>query len=591
MASGTKADMKDLAREIGDLEDRYPTLTRDDLFIAWFLRAYVTDDEESAIESLCGGPNDKGIDAVHLDDEAKVVFIIQGKYRQKLAAKPETRGDLLSFVRAGVDAVATGDPWSALKAGMSPEVVAKLEDARNRVRRRNYRLDLLYVTLGTCSKSLAEEARRHARVIDEPRDVTFEVLDGTQVMRVLSDYLDGVAPPVPSLELEMESGGGIRSGGALSRFDSRTDIESWVFSMTANAVANLFDRAGTRLFARNVRGFLGSTDINRGMEATLVEEPEYFFYYNNGVTIVCDEASQQQSRGKSVLHVTNPQVINGQQTTRALARMMPQGSKASVLIRVIRVPRSQQSQSTDFEELVSSIVGATNWQNAIRQSDLMSNDRRQVEIERGLRKLQYLYLRKRMAKYEARKTASSRLLRIITKEELAQASAACDLDPVLVRMGKEGLFSERLYGDVFPNADPDYYLPRFWLMKEVGSVAKGFPERAYAKWVVLHHVWQILNPLLRKPKRRTSFRNALERQNPAIKKPLDEAIDAVFNAVLRFYRANRGTGPRAQDVSNFFKRRNLHKEFSDHWNDPDGANRGRFDRAWTRLEKALRDQD
>ena len=55
-----------------------------------------------------------------------------------------------------------------------------------------------------------------------------------------------------------------------------------------------------------------------------------------------------------------------------------------------------------FETLVSRIVSATNWQNAIKPSDLMSNDRRQIEVERQFRKLDYLYIRKRMTKGEAR---------------------------------------------------------------------------------------------------------------------------------------------------------------------------------------------
>jgi hypothetical protein len=205
--------------------------------------------------------------------------------------------------------------------------------------------------------------------------------------------------------------------------------------MTDLAVAGLFERAGTRLFARNVRGFLGSTEINRGMEATLSREPEYFWYYNNGVTIVCDDAKLEQSRGQNILRVTNPQVINGQQTTRTLARSVGKGPRASVLVRVIRVPRVPQRGGNNFETLVSRIVSATNWQNAIRPSDLMSNDRRQIEIERQLRKLHYLYLRKRMTKGEARRAAGARHMRLIKKDELAQAVAACDLDPFIVREG------------------------------------------------------------------------------------------------------------------------------------------------------------
>ena len=118
------------------------------------------------------------------------------------------------------------------------------------------------------------------------------------------------------------------------------------------------------------------------MEATLAKEPEFFWYYNNGVTIVCDDAQQEFGHGRNILRVTNPQVINGQQTTRTLAGAVGRGPRASVLVRVIRVPRGACSGGDHFETLVSRIVRATNWQNAIRPSDLISNDRRQIEIER-----------------------------------------------------------------------------------------------------------------------------------------------------------------------------------------------------------------
>ena len=79
-------------------------------------------------------------------------------------------------------------------------------------------------------------------------------------------------------------------------------------------------RIEKKLFARNIRGFLGmKSPVNKGMEETLKKEPERFFYYNNGVTIICDEAERKSSGGRDILQVANPQVINGQQTTRTLA--------------------------------------------------------------------------------------------------------------------------------------------------------------------------------------------------------------------------------------------------------------------------------
>lgn len=586
-AKAARLGGEDLRRELQEFRERYHALGDDELFVLWFLRAFVTEREADAAAALCGGAGDKSVDAVLIDDPARIVFLVQGKYRKDLGAKAEKRTDVTAFAQLAVDLTGAADGFASLVKDMAPEVQRKLEDARNRVTRRGYALQLYYVTTGKCSASLREEADRIVRGAE--RRAAFQLFDGTGAMLLLADYLDGVAPPVPSLDLEIESGGGVTTGGVFNRYDGKTDIESWVFSMTNDAVAGLFDRAGTRLFARNVRGFLGSTEINRGMEATLAKEPEFFWYYNNGITVICDEARKESNRGRDILRVTNPQVINGQQTTRTLARAARRGPKASVLVRVIRVPRDDDGGGpSHFDALVSRIVGATNWQNAIRPSDLMSNDRRQIVLERQLRKLHYLYLRKRMTKGEARRAAGVRHLRLVKKEEVAQAVAACDLDPFVVREGKERLFEERWYGQIFPNGDPKYYLSRYWLMREVSYAARGFPERAYAKWLVLNFVWGRLDPNTRSRAGAEAFRFACERDDGEVVTPLLRASDAVYRAALAFYRGRRGSGPTALDVSTFFKRRNLHKDFARYWRGSRNGHRKAFDRGWSTFERALK---
>jgi len=207
-----------------------------------------------------------------------------------------------------------------------------------------------------------------------------------------------------------------------------------------------------------------------------------------------------------------------------------------------------------------------------------------------LRKLGYLYLRKRMTKSEARRASGSRHRFIIRKEDLARAVAACDLDPLVVREGKEGLFEERLYPSVFPTSDPRYYLTRYWLLRQVSYVARGKPERAYAKWLVLHFVWQWLSREVRARARAEAFRLQCEKGNGPILVPLQRAIDAAFVAALRFYRAKRGQGITALDVSTFFKRKNLHKEFDKFWNGPHNKSRQRFRSAWKRFCRMLAEE-
>lgn len=576
---------RELRREVERLQEAYRGKTDDELFVIWFLRAFVTEDEEAAARALTGGAGDKGLDAVLIDDDRRNVFIVQGKYRQTVGEKAEKRNDITAFAEIAQHLTAAIAEYRAYAEGLPADVRQRLDAARERITARGYRYHLYYVTTGRCSDALAEEAGRLVRRADpEP---SFQIIGGHQVLLLLSDYLDGVAPPVPSLDLEIETNGG-RSDAVMRRYDPERKIESWIFSISDATARTLFEHAGVRLFARNVRGWLGKTAINENMQETLKTEPEFFWYYNNGITVVCDDAELKSRGGRDILRVANPQVINGQQTTRTLAARTSHRARANVLVRVIRVQRRPGDQN-GFDSLVSRIVAATNWQNAISAADLMANDRRQVEIERALRPLGFWYMRKRQTKSEARRVAGSRDFYMIRKEHLAQAVAACELDPLVVRLGKEGLFEERLYTRVFPNSDPQFYLPRFFLFQAVGQAAKGYPERGYAKWVAMHFAWSRLSPLIAARTRREAFIQDWWETGPAWE-ALVAGSAAVLRAALQFFRARRGKGARATDVSSFFKRTGLHHEFDRFWGGGKNGQRGSLARAWGRLDRSLEDR-
>ncbi len=579
-----KLNEKDLKRELQGFREQFPRLAEDELFVLWFIRAFVTENEEAAVNALTGTSGDKGTDAILILDKSKDVYIIQGKYREIINHKAENRSDIISFADIAINLSAPKKTFDSFLEGMAQVVQERMKEARERIVKRDYRLQLYYATLGKCSEDLEKEAINIVRRAKCHAGI--EICGGQRIMLLLADYLEGVAPPVPSLDLEMESGHGVVMKGILQRHDKKTDIESWIFSMSGQAVAEIFERTGPRIFARNVRGFLENTDVNKSMVITLKHEPEFFWYYNNGITIVCDSAEQRSSSGKDILHVDNPQIINGQQTTRTLHRMFEMSAKASVPVRVIRVLRDPKSDHENFENLVSCIVRATNWQNAIQASDLVSNDRRQIEIERALRKIGYLYMRKRQAKSEVRGAAGANKFWTVSKEEIAQAVASCDLDPVTLRLGKGKLFEEEYYKTIFPNANPDYYLTRYWLMKRAAQAAKGYPERAYAKWLVIYFLWSNLNPIIRSGNPARVFRQACEKNGPLIV-PLKRSTNSVFNAALAFYRHKRGKGATAIDVSSFFRRKGLPSDFLQFWSSNRNKHRRTFEKSWQKFRKSL----
>src|SRR5205085_2831340 len=166
--------------------------------------------------------------------------------------------------------------------------------------------------------------------------------------------------------------------------------------------------------------------------------------------------------------------------------------------------------------------------------------------------------------------AGSRRRIVIKKEELAQAVAACELDPVVVRGGREGLF-ERYYESVFPTGDPDFYLSRYWLMRNVATHARGTSERTYAKWVVTNFLWSELGHELKKRSIARQFRAANEnpRKYPNVHQELDRAIERAVLAAVKFYRSERRTDG-AFDPSGFFNSTGRGKQFAIFW--PSHAN-------------------
>ena len=258
--------LRDLKKEIVEIQDRHAGLAPDNAFVAWYLRAFVVDDEGAAIEALKGGSRDKGIDAIFEDHDTQTVFLVQGKYRQSANPPPEGRADVLALADTG-RILCSGDrrTFAALVNGADITVKTALEKCRKLILKRHYRLSLHFVTTGKVAKGLEYEAVDRAC---QCANVQFEIHTRTQLLRRMQDYIEGVAPAVPVINLPIHQN--------LSFFweDSNTGIYSWIFSMRGSDLGKLCNEIGSRLFARNIRGYLGhGTNVNRGMEHTLKEEP------------------------------------------------------------------------------------------------------------------------------------------------------------------------------------------------------------------------------------------------------------------------------------------------------------------------------
>ena len=589
-----------LAAEIGRLarDQRLRGRKPDELFVLWFLLAYASNDEiERAIPALTGHRGDRDVDAVLVDERLHVVHVVQGKYRDSMMDRAEDRktvNSLAGFARA---------LWGRSRdlktycdaEGMDKHAAERLEQARSVLTgRRNYWLSLDYVTLGYFPRPIKSGA--HIRVTDAGTRTELNLIDGAEVARLLENYRDGVVR-VPSLDLAVRPGAR-GSAGTLTR--SESGLQAWVLTMAAEDIARIFERVGPGVFARNIRGGLGASQINKDVKASARDNPELFWFLNNGVTILSSRVEKRATAANEHLRVDDPQIINGQQTTRALHELLADkrhGSslrRASLLVRVIEVPPSGASDQS-FDGFVSSVVQATNWQNKIEASDLRSNDVRQVRLQRELRVLGYEYLRKRERKSDVRRDIRGVRARYITKFDLAQAVAGCEMEYVPLREGREPLFSATYYSRIFRSDDPYFYLVRYLVADAARQQLRGRGERKSMRWPIVYYLWQEMGALLERHADRVEVR--LSDKDSLESRLLARAVATIYRATSAFYVRNRRLDGELLAVDDFFKRDRIkihgrmtspHRAFVEYWRS--SANRKQrvlFEEIFNRLRDEL----
>lgn len=159
-----------------------------------------------------------------------------------------------------------------------------------------------------------------------------------------------------------------------------------------------------QLYSENIRLYLGDrSSVNKDIISTITsDESQWFPYMNNGISIICDKLQMGTPNKKGLsIELENMQIINGCQTVNALYSAKyneetKNNFKASkVLIKIYQINPNQ-------DRFKLSIIKATNNQNAVKTSSLVSNDPIQIEIQNKLKLLGYLYDRKGEAKHSSK---------------------------------------------------------------------------------------------------------------------------------------------------------------------------------------------
>jgi len=151
------------------------------------------------------------------------------------------------------------------------------------------------------------------------------------------------------------------------RQEKRVKVKSVVVSIKAKSLKEALDQNDFNLFELNVRYFKGFRGpINKTIKGEYERgEKSNFWFLNNGINAICRD--YENLGGK--LEITNFQIVNGCQTTKALDRVLNINHDIALVLKLTAISEGQYIQ-----EISNKIAIASNKQNAISSRDLHSNE-------------------------------------------------------------------------------------------------------------------------------------------------------------------------------------------------------------------------
>lgn len=205
------------------------------------------------------------------------------------------------------------------------------------------------------------------------------------------------------------------------------------------------------LFGENLRESLADkSKTYADMAKTIDAEPERFWHYNNGITIIAEKIDMVHNpeTGAESIQLTNFSIINGAQTTSSLfaylkdARLFYDQDKIECLERVYVLARLMEVTKDD--KFGDNIAIYNNSQNAITSRDMVSRNDEQRKLQNkffaGGKPNIFIHIKRGVGK------PSNPMIekhQEVTNEELAQlAFAAFMQEPFSAKNKKSSLFTK-----------------------------------------------------------------------------------------------------------------------------------------------------
>lgn len=375
-----QGEIKHLFEDLIDLTDLEGTrIDKDTAFLSRGFAAYAvyslagTSPGEAA-ESVVDGSGDNGIDAIFWNKNDNILWLVQSKWIQKGTGQPEY---------SGINAFSTGirnliednldRPNDKLQNRM-----AMVENALATI---GVKINIVIAHTGTAgisnvSRKCLDDLVKDLNINESENDAfRYQVFDKDLAYKFSVENAN-------KLDIETEI--------TLSNWGKMDDpYTAYYGQVSALDLAKLWLDHRNNLFASNLRDFIGRTKANDAITQTIKEDPTSFWYFNNGVTAICQDIRKKAKGTKRLIgdfSCKGISIINGAQTIGSIGRFYEENPETSEeSLEQIEVFVKLISLDECPEDFGLKITKATNTQNHVENRDFLALDPIQRKLARELK--------------------------------------------------------------------------------------------------------------------------------------------------------------------------------------------------------------
>jgi len=444
--------------EVIKKEESYNNLSL--AFAHWFLQHQYNLSAQEISETIIDGSGDYGIDAVIHDATKKSLEIFQFKFpnKKETIKKEILQGDVHKVI-AGFDyLIDSSDTVDLEKASIS---FKNLHDDLKDAEIHNFSINFVSFNQGVIDNievmnNFINKTKKELGI-----DIVFSDYNVHKVSNIFEKLKrkNSVSVNIPYKQLQQSY--------------SVDEVESYVGFLNAKDFLESIEDSIGVIFDENIRLAEIKSKVNEGIKKTAMKKKtsSMFYFYNNGITFICDDVQVSPNALKARL--LGASIVNGCQTVTSLFENYKNDNlneDVDLLVRIIKI--------SDYDQR-SKITQYLNSQNPIKESYFISNHTIVRDLQSKLLNKNY-YLERQineasyMEEHFDSSTKSNK--RVIKLDDAIQYYSGYFLDKhaVTAKRNKATLFNPDVVEEILADITADKVIESYEAYQVVSSVITAY---------------------------------------------------------------------------------------------------------------------